>query len=85
MSKKNFMTEENCSQFKIPLPKKRSAFQNVGSNSQNSNFILNNKSTSVEMRHKLKLMKLLFKLAEKPESLTKGDKITLTSHPIISD
>ncbi|CAI2375829.1 unnamed protein product [Moneuplotes crassus] len=85
-SKKNFMTEETPSGFKVPVARKRSAFQLVGPSAKNSSSVyrLQNKPSGFS-RQRMRLLNLICKLVDDPSSLSKGDKITLMNHPIVKD
>lgn len=73
-------------QFKVPVPRKRSAFNPVRPDLNKEHQSLNLlRKTNQKQSQKLRLLKLLIKLCQSPGSLTNGERITLMSHPIIKN
>lgn len=82
---KKLMAEQSSDGlFKVPIPRKRSAFKPVtplvSSEQKNPRFL---PKDYVIKRQKLRLVKLLWKLVQSPGSLTKSERMILMSHPVV--
>ncbi|CAI2375871.1 unnamed protein product [Moneuplotes crassus] len=80
------MTEENPPVFKIPTPRRKSAFSRIETSGSNpTHHSQTPKRKAIFHRQRVRLLTLIAKLVEDPKSLSKGDKVLLMNHPIIKD
>lgn len=86
ISEKNLTESKNNCEFKVPLPKKRSAFQKVHAKSDPKvNLFQHSLSMAKSSIEKSQYMSLLYKLLTSPGQLSKQDKDIIRGHPLISN